>query len=135
MRRGVVACGDGSGVGHPSDSGVIDVEGDGVAPQGAHGISFTVTPASGVPLASLTSVPVALVVEGVCVGVLVGCVVGGLVAGAGPGPPPPPPHAASAAHKKIPHAAIRGTRTHPFMAPPFAERSEKSSRVATLMFE
>jgi hypothetical protein len=65
----VVTCGEGNGVGHPSLSGVIDVAGDGVGPHGAHGMSFTATLASGAPLPSSTTVPLAFVVGGVAVGV------------------------------------------------------------------
>jgi hypothetical protein len=86
----VVTCGEGSGVGQPSFSGVIEVAGDGVAAHGAHGISTTCTPASGEPLASSTTVPDALVTAGVVEGV------GAFIAG-GCAPPPPPPQAASAA--------------------------------------
>ena len=88
----VVTCGEGNGVGQPSLSGVIAVAGNGVAPHGAHGISFTATPASGEPVPSSTSVPEALVVEGAWVGDNVGVE---LPAGGVP-PPPPPLHAAAA---------------------------------------
>jgi hypothetical protein len=88
----VVACGDGNGVGHPSFSGVIDVAGCGVGPHGAHGINFTATPGSGLPVPSSTTVPLAFVVVDTGVGVVT-FIAGGTV------PPvlPPPPHAASAA--------------------------------------
>jgi hypothetical protein len=91
----VVACGEGSGVGQPSFSGVIDVAGDGVAAHGAHGITFTVTPASGTPVPSSTRVPDAFVVA-LVVGVCVGVAVGGVVV-----PPPPPQAARSAVEPRI----------------------------------
>jgi hypothetical protein len=90
----VVTCGDGSGVGQPSFSGVIDVAGDGVAAHDAHGISLTATPASGAPVLSSTRMPPAFVVELVGVGVPMTDVKpgGGVVPLL-----PPPPQAASAA--------------------------------------
>jgi hypothetical protein len=90
---------------------VIDVAGDGVGPHGPHGINFTGTPASALPFASSTTVPLAFVTLGGGGGV-VDCDVGVLVGGVPP--PPPPPHAASAAAKVIRPAIIRKReRPHP----------------------
>ena len=91
-----------------------------------HGISFTVTPASGDPFVSLTPVPDALVVAAGVVPV-VGYDVG--VVGSGDDPPPPPPHATRVVVKKMHAAAKRGAlRTHPFMARFFSSLAAKSSR-------
>jgi hypothetical protein len=80
------------------------VAGAGVAPQGAHGINFTSTPASGKPFASSTTTPLAFVyaIPGAVddVGTAVGVLVGGV-------PPPPPPHAVNTAIIPIAPATIR----------------------------
>lgn len=108
----VVACGEGSGVGQPSLSGVIDVAGDGVAPHGAQGMSLTLTPASGVPFASSTTVPLAFVVAALdadAVGDVAGALVGGTLP---PVDPPPPPHAASAIAQTNAIARKRSCKAH-----------------------